>query len=128
MPTLDEPWNVRAYQTEVAAGIRGDGDDVVSICTLGMFSSGGKVVQHIHRLMFDDGNLDEQAFVLDAGDMLWYLTALLSTLDVDLNDVVERNVVKTRIRNEGKESEAFANRVAEVKKRLTTQGGMDVTP
>lgn len=84
-------------------------DDVYDFCNLGytvlgLTGEAGEIANKVKKIWRDnDGNISEEheKMILDeAGDVLWYLSALCSTLDINLNDVAENNIKKLHDRLE----------------------------
>lgn len=76
---------------------------------LGLAGETGEVVDEIKKVVRDDNSVlsDERKdkLILEMGDVLWYLHRLALDLDVDIQDVMQRNVDKlTDRRKNGKKT------------------------
>ena len=90
----------REYQRE-AMRTRGDlttlGDRLV-VGALGLSGESGEVTDHVKKIVFHGHEIDRQAMMKELGDVLWYIAYLLDTLDLDMSDVLEKNITKLRAR------------------------------
>ena len=66
--------------------------------TLGLCGEAGEIAEKIKKVMRDgDGVLTEvkkTELKKGLGDVLWYIAALCTELDLDMNDVAENNIAK----------------------------------
>lgn len=70
---------------------------------LGLAGETGEVVEKVKKLSRAGpgwSQNDREYFILELGDVLWYVTRLASILDIDLDDIVERNIIKLKDRQE----------------------------
>ena len=72
-------------------------DEVKNYC-LGMSSEVGKLIGHIDPLKDIWKGLDEVIIVEEMGDIFWYITALASTLKIDIDEVLKYNLIKLQKR------------------------------
>jgi NTP pyrophosphatase (non-canonical NTP hydrolase) len=79
---------------------------------LGLAGEAGEVADTIKKAVFHRHGLDREKLIKELGDVLWYLAAICTKLDVSLNLVMDRNIAKLRERYpEGYSSEASKARV-----------------
>jgi NTP pyrophosphatase (non-canonical NTP hydrolase) len=63
---------------------------------LGLVGESGEFADKIKKLIRDhDGQIvDKEELVKELGDVLWYLAMIARYLDVDLDEVAEKNIAK----------------------------------
>jgi NTP pyrophosphatase (non-canonical NTP hydrolase) len=72
--------------------------DQLTNAALGLTGEAGEVADHIKKVVFHAHELDRDAIIKELGDVLWYVAAAATALDVDLGVVAARNVAKLRAR------------------------------
>jgi NTP pyrophosphatase (non-canonical NTP hydrolase) len=78
---------------------------------LGLTGEAGEVADTIKKAVFHRHPLDRAALIKELGDVLWYVAALCTKLDVPLSEVMALNVEKLRQRYPaGYSSEASKSR------------------
>lgn len=65
---------------------------------LGLAGEAGEVADTIKKAVFHQHGLDRDVLIKELGDVLWYVAALCSKLDVPLSEVMERNIAKLKQR------------------------------
>lgn len=72
------------------------------LAAMGLAGESGEVVDLLKKHVFHGKTEDEirKKLVLELGDVLWYYTLLLSTMDITLDEIIERNVAKLDKRHE----------------------------
>jgi NTP pyrophosphatase (non-canonical NTP hydrolase) len=65
---------------------------------LGLTGEAGEVADTIKKAVFHQHGLDRDELIKELGDVLWYVAALCSKLDVSMSEVMERNIVKLKAR------------------------------
>lgn len=79
---------------------------------LGLAGEAGEVADTMKKHLFHGHPLDREEMVKELGDCLWYVAALATALDMELDDVAGRNIDKLRKRYpEGFSVERSLNRV-----------------
>lgn len=78
----------------------------------GLSGEVGEVMDIIKHDIFHGELMNRMAMAKELGDVLWYLTALTSSLDMDLRDILQLNVAKLEHRYAGKgyDKDKSANR------------------
>lgn len=75
-----------------------DGDKLATYPALGLAGEAGEVCEHVKKTIRDDGGRLSQKrrrkLEKELGDVLWYVAALASELDLDLGEVAALNVDK----------------------------------
>ncbi len=69
------------------------GFEEVNYLTLGLSSEAGEVAGKWKKFI-RDGRLDQDAFLSEIGDCLWYITQLASSAGVSVEELAERNYKK----------------------------------
>jgi NTP pyrophosphatase (non-canonical NTP hydrolase) len=81
---------------------------------LGLSGEAGEVADTMKKHLFHQHPLDRDAMAKELGDCLWYVAAMATVLEMDLDEVAERNIEKLRRRYpEGFSFERSRNRPAE---------------
>lgn len=64
----------------------------------GLAGEAGEVVDYIKKAIFHQHGLDIPTLVDELGDVMWYVAAICTTLGIDLEDVMHRNIDKLKAR------------------------------
>lgn len=84
-----------------------DRDVMIVWNAVGLAGEAGEVADLIKKGVFHQHGLDVPKLKKELGDVLWYVAALCSKLDLDLDDVMASNIEKLKARYpEGYNSEA----------------------
>lgn len=110
--------NFSEYQQAAArtmANVSDDRDEKgLAVYALGLAGETGEVVELIKKHVGHGHDLDEAKLSKELGDVLWYLSAVATYLEISLDDVAELNIQKLKKRYpEGFSSEASKNRESE---------------
>lgn len=65
---------------------------------LGLAGEAGEVADTIKKAVFHRHGVNRDELIKELGDVLWYVAALCSKLDVSMSDVMDRNIAKLRQR------------------------------
>lgn len=65
---------------------------------LGLAGEAGEVADTIKKAVFHRHDLDRDVLIKELGDVLWYVAALCSKIDVSLDEVMARNIAKLQKR------------------------------
>ncbi len=97
------------YQQLAGRTLAGGQD--LRLAALGIAGEAGEVCDIIKKNSYHGHELDRDALIKELGDVLWYLAAAATLLDVELAEIGEKNISKLRARYpEGFSSEASINR------------------
>jgi NTP pyrophosphatase (non-canonical NTP hydrolase) len=70
--------------------------------TLGLAGEAGEIANKVKKILRDNsGNLQESVredLICELGDVLWYIAALATDLNVELSDVANKNIEKLNSR------------------------------
>ena len=72
--------------------------DNVSDYSMGLTGEAGETVDYLKKVVHHDHKLDRNHLKKEMGDVLWYLSALSTTFDIDLQDVARMNILKLKER------------------------------
>lgn len=90
--------------------------------TLGITGEAGELAGLIKHGVFHGQEFDKMEVAKEVGDVLWYLSALCKTLDINIADCAELNIAKLEHRHGGDFSfEGSANRKGAEKKFEETE-------
>lgn len=79
---------------------------------LGLAGEAGEVADTIKKAVFHQHGINRDELIKELGDVLWYVAALCSKLDVPMSEVMELNIAKLKQRYpEGYSSDASKVRV-----------------
>lgn len=79
---------------------------------LGLAGEAGELANMIKKVVFFRHDIDRGKVIDELGDILWYIAALCTKLDISLGYVMERNIAKLMQRYpNGYSSEASKERV-----------------
>lgn len=65
---------------------------------IGLAGEAGEVADTVKKAVFHRHPLDRHELIKELGDVLWYVAALCSKLDVPMNEVMALNIEKLRKR------------------------------
>lgn len=88
----------------------------------GLITEVGEFTDALKRYMHYASNLDGTNMVEELGDILWYVALAANALDVDLGDVMEKNITKLRSRYPEKFKESDAKNRNLAKEREILEG------
>jgi NTP pyrophosphatase (non-canonical NTP hydrolase) len=60
---------------------------------LGLAGEAGEVAEKVKKWI-RDGNLDRDAIAKELGDVMWYIAAMATDLDLDLDRIADMNIQK----------------------------------
>lgn len=65
---------------------------------IGLAGEAGEVADTVKKAVFHQHGVDRDVLIKELGDVLWYVAALCTKLDVPMADVMARNIAKLRQR------------------------------
>jgi NTP pyrophosphatase (non-canonical NTP hydrolase) len=99
MMTADE------YQTQAGRTLIDSPDNeytgneiMLAWCALGLTGEAGEVADAIKKSVFHRHPFDRDELIKELGDVLWYVAALCTKIDVSMSDIMQRNVDKLKKR------------------------------
>jgi NTP pyrophosphatase (non-canonical NTP hydrolase) len=75
---------------------------------IGMCTESGEIQDQLKKHIFYGKPLDKTNLVEELGDLMWYVGVMCSELNVDLDEVMEKNIAKLKKRYGEKFTEAAA--------------------
>lgn len=105
------------YQREAARTLN-TGDELrgLAACALGIAGEAGEVADLFKKALYHLHPLDHAALKKELGDVLWYIAAIATLLDIDLAEIAAGNIAKLRARYpNGFSSEASQARIDEAR-------------
>jgi NTP pyrophosphatase (non-canonical NTP hydrolase) len=95
--------NFSQYQQQTEKTAIYDPSIAVTYTTMGLASEAGEVAGKIKKVFRDNfGNFTEKNIhdiSSELGDVLWYVARLAASLNIDLQDVAEKNISKLQSRD-----------------------------
>ena len=84
------------YQQKVlrTAAVHKEIRDRLAVCGLGITGEAGEVADEIKKTLYQSHELNRDRLANEAGDVLWYLAFLASTIGMSFDEIAERNVQK----------------------------------
>lgn len=92
-----EVYQVLAMRTKVTLP-EGSKIEHLKNAAMGMSIEAGETLQHVQRYCYCRKDLHVEDIVNECGDVLWYISYLLDTLGVSLEDCMELNIKKLESR------------------------------
>ena len=88
-----------------------DKRDVLINGVMGLCREAGEVIDIVKKHLAQGHELNRQALIKELGDVAWYLAETATALDIELEEVFERNIEKLKYRfPEGFSTERSINR------------------
>lgn len=85
--------------------------DVLINGVMGLCGESGEAIDIVKKHLHQGHELDKEKLIKELGDIAWYLAETAYALDVDLDEVLEKNIVKLHARYpEGFDAERSINR------------------
>lgn len=88
------------YQEQSYKNIKPHKDwrDMICDYSIGLCEEVGEVMNHIKHLFWSKENIDKDKLKKEFGDVLWYLSALVTEFECDLGEVAKLNIEKLNAR------------------------------
>lgn len=72
--------------------------DVLINGVMGLCGESGEAIDMVKKHLHQGHELDKENLIKELGDIAWYLAETAYALDVDLDEVLERNIAKLKAR------------------------------
>ena len=72
--------------------------DILIIAVMGLCAEAGEATDLVKKHLFQGHDLKKEELVKELGDVAWYLAEAATALDVDLSEILEKNIEKLRQR------------------------------
>ncbi|AQY50499.1 MazG family protein [Listeria weihenstephanensis FSL R9-0317] len=90
--------SLNEYQELSKRTTTGHHDTAMVNFALGVTGEAGEVADLVKKYMFHGHKLDKDAVAKELGDVLWYVSQLAVCIDVDLEEIAQRNLDKLKLR------------------------------
>lgn len=99
-PTTADEYQVLASRTLIAAPDAEYTPAEIMLVwnAIGLAGEAGEVADTIKKAVFHRHGVNRDALTKELGDVLWYVAALCTKLDIAMSEVMERNIAKLRQR------------------------------
>lgn len=85
--------------------------DVLINGVMGLCGESGEAIDIVKKHLHQGHELDKEKLIKELGDIAWYMAETAYALDVDLDEILEKNIVKLHARYpEGFDAERSINR------------------
>ena len=68
---------------------------------LGLAGEGGECADAIKKVVFHGGEFDQEKYIKELGDILWYIAFSANMLGVTIESIIAKNMVKLKDRYKG---------------------------
>ena len=82
---------------------------------LGLAGEAGEIANAIKKSVFHQHGINKEKLAEELGDVLWYVSAICSKLDINLEDVMQQNIEKLKKRYPNGYSSDDSKRKGELK-------------
>ena len=86
--------------------------ELILNASMGLCGESGEVIDLVKKHLFQGHDLDEKVLIKELGDVAWYLAEAATALNVNLSEILEKNIKKLENRfPDGFNSNRSINRV-----------------
>lgn len=71
-----------------------DKKELILNASMGLCGESGEVIDLVKKHLFQGHDLDDERLIKDLGDVAWYLAEAATALNVDLSEILEKNIKK----------------------------------
>ena len=71
-----------------------DKKELILNASMGLCGESGEVIDLVKKHLFQGHDLDEEVLIKELGDVAWYLAEAATALNVDLSEILEKNIKK----------------------------------
>lgn len=71
-----------------------DKKELILNASMGLCGESGEVIDLVKKHLFQGHNLDDEKLIKELGDVAWYLAEAATALNVDLSEILEKNIKK----------------------------------
>lgn len=68
--------------------------ELILNASMGLCGESGEVIDLVKKHLFQGHDLDEKVLIKELGDVAWYLAEAATALNVDLSEILEKNIKK----------------------------------
>ena len=88
-----------------------DKKELILNASMGLCGESGEVIDLIKKHLFQGHDLDDERLIKELGDVAWYLAEAATALNVNLSEILEKNIKKLENRfSDGFNSNRSINR------------------
>lgn len=71
-----------------------DKKELILNAAMGLCGESGEVIDLVKKHLFQGHDLDDEKLIKELGDVAWYLAEAATALNVDLSEILEKNIKK----------------------------------
>lgn len=71
-----------------------DKKDLILNASMGLCGESGEVIDLVKKHLFQGHDLNDEKLIKELGDVAWYLAEAATALNVDLSEILEKNIKK----------------------------------
>lgn len=71
-----------------------DKKELILNASMGLCGESGEVIDLVKKHLFQGHDLDDEKLIKELGDVAWYLAEAATALNVDLSEILEKNIKK----------------------------------
>ena len=75
-----------------------DKKDILINAVMGLCGESGEATDLVKKHLFQNHEFNKEDFIKELGDIAWYLAEACTAVDVNLEDVLEKNIAKLKQR------------------------------
>lgn len=68
--------------------------ELILNASMGLCGESGEVIDLVKKYLFQGHDLDEKVLIKELGDVAWYLAEAATALNVNLSEILEKNIKK----------------------------------
>ena len=68
--------------------------ELILNASMGLCGESGEVIDLVKKHLFQGHDLDDEKLIKELGDVAWYLAEAATALNVDLSEILEKNIKK----------------------------------
>lgn len=72
--------------------------ELILNASMGLCGESGEVIDSVKKHLFQGHDLDDEKLIKELGDVAWYLAEAATALNVNLSEILEKNIKKLEIR------------------------------
>ena len=87
---------IKDYQKECmrTATFWGSEEEIVCNMCMGIAGESGEIVDYLKKVEFHGHEFDREKLINELGDLMWYVFALSNHFQIEMTEVLEKNIEK----------------------------------
>ena len=77
-----------------------DKKELILNAAMGLCGESGEVIDLVKKHLFQGHDLDDEKLIKELGDVAWYLAEAATALNVNLSEILEKNIKKLITKND----------------------------